>query len=568
MPGHSGGVHTCGFSIILDPDFRNAKCIVVWGLGIDTSFRAIFRRPILEALSEGAKLIVIDPVKTPLAERADIWMQIRPATDCALALGMLHVIINEDLYSRDFVEDWTVGFDELKKHVQEYSPREVAEITWVPEEKIVDAARMYAKNSPACIGTGVGGLCQNVNVFQANRAIAILASITNNLDVPGGQVNHPLVLREKSSMSAQYDAPFGDLTQEQIQKRLSIGNVVKHDGFQNAHPESVWPAIREGKPYPVKAMLGIATNSVITKENSKHVRDTLTKLDFFVVSDLFMTPTAEIADIVLPVAHWSERDEVIDAYTKNYIFCHRKIVDPPGECWEDKEILIALAKKMGMEGYFTSVEECLNDRLRRAKITFEEFREIGMIESPIAYKKHEKFGVFKTMTKKVELYSEALKEIGSDPLPVFREPPESPVGDPEIAKKYPLILITGIKTLNYFHSSFRNVASLRKLMPDPLLEIHLDTAKERGIRDGDWVKIETLRGSIKHRAKLSERVDQRVVAAPHGWWYGYRDGWKEVNINVLTEGRIHDPDMGSGVLKGLLCQVSKADSPPVEITAP
>jgi anaerobic selenocysteine-containing dehydrogenase len=223
---------------------------------------------------------------------------------------------------------------------------------------------------------------------------------------------------------------------------------------------------------------------------------------------------------------------------------------------------------MGIEGYFASVEECLDDRLRRAKITFEEFREKGMIESPVAYRKHENFGGFKTFTKKVELYSDALKQAGSDPLPMFREPPESPVGDPETAKKYPLILITGIKTLNYFHSSFRNVARLRKLVPDPLLEIHPDTAKERSISDGDWVKIETRRGSIKHRAKFSERVDRRVVAAPHGWWYGYKDGWKEVNINVLTDGRIYDPDMGSGVLKGLLCQVSKADSPPVEIAAP
>lgn len=510
-------------------------------------------------------MIVIDPRRSSLAERADVWMQIRPGTDCALALGMLNVVIGEGLYSKEFVEQWTVGFDKLESHVQEYTPRKASEITWIPAEKIEEAARMYARNSPAAIGTGLGGLCQNINVFQANRAIAILASITANLDIPGGHINHPVILKDKGTMPAQYDAPFGVLSSEQISKRLSLGRVIRHDGFQNAHPEAVWQAIREGSPYPVKAMLGIATNSVVTKNNSKFVRDSLMKLDFFAISDFVMTPTAEIADIVLPAAQWPERDEVIDVYCKNYIFCHQKIVDPPEECWEDKKILIEIARKLGMEGYWKSVEESLNDRLKRLDITFEEFKEKGVIEVPVVYKKHEKFGGFKTTSKKIELYSESLRKMGSDPLPVFHEPPESPVSSPELSKRYPLILITGTKSIGYFHSAHRNIPRLRKLVPEPLLEIHPVAAKERKIEDGDWVEIETERGSIRHKAELSEKVDPRVVAAPHGWWYGYKDGWKEVNINVLTEGKIHDPDVGSNVLKGLLCEVKKAKSPPVKI---
>jgi anaerobic selenocysteine-containing dehydrogenase len=341
--------------------------------------------------------------------------------------------------------------------------------------------------------------------------------------------------------------------------------VVEHDGFLNSHPVPVWEAIREGKPYPIKAMLGIGTNSVVTKENSRYVRDTLTKLDFFVISDLFMTPTAEIADIVLPVAHWSERDEVIDVYTKNYIFCHRKIVEPPEECREDKMILIEIARRMGMEDYWKSVEESLDDRLQRVGINFEQFRHKGQIEAPVVFRKHEKYGGFKTPSKKIELFSDTLQRIGSDPLPVFHEPPESPISNRELAKRYPLILITGIKTIGYFHSSYRNIPKLRRLVPYPFLEIHPDAAKQRGIKDGDWVEIETERGTVKHKAMLTERIDPRVVAAPHGWWYGYRDGWREVNINVLTEGKIYDPDVGSGALKGLLCEVRKTEFPPVEI---
>jgi anaerobic selenocysteine-containing dehydrogenase len=565
MPGHLAGVHTCGFSLLFDPDFKDAKCVVIWGIDIENAFRANHYRYIKQALESGAKLISIDPRKTSLTEKADVHLQIRPGTDCALALGMLNVIINEELYDREFVEQWTVGFDELKAHVREFTPQQVAEITWTPAEKIVRAARMYAQNTPAAIGTGTGGLCQNINAFQTNRAIAILVAITANLDIPGGHVNHPVVLKDKGTMFAQYDAAFGKLSQEQINKRLWAGSLVKADGILNAHPEAVWPAIREGKPYPVKAMLGIATNMLISKENSKFVRDTLMHLDFFAIADLFMTPTAEVADIVLPVVHWSERDEVIDAYTKNYIFCHRKIVDPPDECWEDKKILIKLAQKLGLDDYFQSVEECLNDRLARLDLTFEEFSEKDMIERPMVYKKHEQFGGFKTKSKKVELYSESLKRLGSDPLPVFHEPPESPVSAPELIQKYPLILITGMKAIGYFHGSYRNIQRLRKLVPEPLLEIHPEAAKERGINDGDWLEIESERGTVKHKAKISDKTDPRVVAAPHGWWYGYQDGWKEVNINVLTEGKIYDPDIGSGVLKGLLCQVRKATSPPVEL---
>ena len=148
-------------------------------------------------------------------------------------------------------------------------------------------------------------------------------------------------------------------------------------------------------------------------------------------------------------------------------------------------------------------------------------------------------------------------------MPVYREPPESPASTPELAQKYPLILITGIKSQGYFHSAYRNIPGLRRLDPEPLLEIHPEAAQERGIKDGEWVEIVTPRGSVKHKARLSEKIAPRVVAAPHGWWYGYQDGWQEVNINVLTDGSSYDPDVGSSPLKGLLCEVRKADCPPL-----
>jgi len=564
MPAHVAGIYTCGFSLLSGVDFRNSRCIMIWGADMDVAWRGLYHADIQEAVRGGAKLIVIDPRQTPLAAKADEWLQVRPGTDCALALGMLNVIINEGLYDREFVEKWTFGFDRLRQHVQQYPPQRVAEITWVPEASIRQAARLYAQNRPACIGSGAGGVTHNTNAFQAHRAISLLPAITGNLDVPGGHVSYIPLLRERGTMAAQYDRPFGKLSAEQIGKRLGVGafGVLMHQGYFIAHPSGVWPAITEGKPYPVKAMLGIAANPVVSAEDAKIVREALLKLDFFAVSDLFMTPTAEVADIVLPAAHWSERDEIVDAYTRNYIFCHRKIVDPPEECREDKEILIELAKKLGMEEYWKSVEESLDYRLARVGITLEEFKERGMVEGPVEYRKHERFGGFRTGSSKVDLYSETLEKLGYDPIPVHREPPESPLSTPELAREYPLILVTGVKELAYFHSAYRNIPTLHRMSPEPLVEIHPDTAKELDIEEGDWVQIETPRGSIKHKAKLSNGIHPKVVVTPHGWWYGYKDGWKEVNVNILTGGEHYDPQVGSAALKGVLCHLKKAESPP------
>jgi anaerobic selenocysteine-containing dehydrogenase len=554
-------VHTCGFTILADPDYGNSKCIVIWGKDVEASYRGTFYDSIQKALKQGAKLIVVDPRKIGLVKRADAWLQVRPGTDCALALGMIHVIIKEKLYDKEFVEKWTVGFDQLAKHVEDYPPEKVADITWVPANKIVEASRMIAQNSPTAIGVGTGGLDQNTNSFQTGRAIAILASITGNLDIPGGSIEHGLVLKDKSTMASIYDAPYRKLSPEQIQKRLSYGKIIKNDGLMLAHPKLVWRAINEGEPYPVKSMLGVGQNLIVASENSQLVRSTLLKLDFFACFDLFMTPTTEVADLVLPVAHWSERDEVIDAYTKNYIFCHKKVVEPPEHCWEDKKILVEIAKRLGLTGYWKSVEECLDDRMARTGITFDEFRKKGMLEGQVTFKKYEKHGSFKTPSKKVELYAEHLEKIGVDPLPVFKEPPESPVSTPELAKKYPLILVTGIKTIGYLHSAFRSISQLRKLVPEPILEIHPNAAKQRHINDGDWVSIETLRGKILHKARFDESLNPAVVTAQHGWWYGYKDGWKTVNINMLTDDENIDPNVGSGALKGLMCEVRKSGSP-------
>lgn len=512
---------------------------------------------IYTALRKGAKLIVIDPRSTGLASKADIWMQVRPGTDCALALGMLNVIINEGLYDKDFVDEWTVGFDKLQQHVQDYTPEEVEKVTWVPARLIREGARMFTQNKPASIILGAAGIVQHANSFQSARAITSLAAITGNLDIPGGNLHLLSPLRSRSAMAGESDAPFGKLSPEVIKKRLGLDklHVIEQTRMHMSHCTAVWRAMLEGKPYPLKVMLSLGGNALIAYENSLEVKEALSKLDFFAVAGLEMTPTAEIADIVLPVSHWAERDEIVDV--GNWAFCHQKAVEPPEECWGDRKILTELAKKLGLEGFWPSLEEHFNFRLEPLGLTMQQFREVGMVERPIEYKKYEKLGGFHTMTKKVELYSEVLEKMGYDPMPVHHEPPESPVSTPELAKDYPLILITGVRDINVVGTSYRHIASLRKRYPEPLLQIHPDTAKKLDIKDGDWVRIETPRGSVKHKAKLFDGLHPSVVATTFGWWYGYDNGWKEVNINVLTDNKHFDPQVGSTPIKSLLCRVGK-----------
>jgi thiosulfate reductase/polysulfide reductase chain A len=551
-------LYTFGFVWDNGPDLEKGRCIIVWGANPDANRVTYCPEGISSALARGAKLIVVDPRRTDMVTKANVWLQVRPGTDGALALGMLNVIINEGLYDNGIVENWVVGFDKLSQHVQQYPPQKVEGTTWVPSGLIREAAHMYAENRPSSIIVGTG-LSQSANAFQASRAIAILAAICGNVDVPGGNVDYRSPLRRRSSATTQADLPFGKLSPEQIKKRLGADEfrLVGERGFMLAHPRAVWRAIVKGDPYPVKAMLAMATNPLLVIENALEVREALMKLDFFAVSELFMTPTAELADIVLPAAHWSEREGVVDEVAKNYVFPQPKVVEPSGECWEDGRILVELARRLGLEGYWNSVEEALNWRLESLGITFEQLKEKGMYEGPVEYRKYEKFGRFLTDSGKIDLYSESLEKLGYEPLPTYVEPPESPVSTPGLAEAYPLILITGIKIQSYQHSAYRNIPSLRETCPDPLLDIHPETAEKLGIKDGDWIRIETLRGSVKHKAKLFDGIHPQVVSAPIGWWYGYKDGWREVNINTLTDNKHCDPQVGCPPMRGLLCRVTK-----------
>lgn len=551
-----GSAATCGFGLV-DPDYAESACILLWAHNPEASWPGLYLHDINEGLRKGAKLIVVDPRGTGFARKADHWLRLRPGTDVALLLSMIGVIIEKGLYDRDFVEKWTTGFDRLAEHVAPYTPQRCAEICWLDPDEIVSAAMTFAAHRPASIGPGMGGVCQANDAFDLTRGLTILSAVTGNLEERGGNLNCVPPTRRRSCYGPDY-CTYGNLPREQAAKKLGLDRFPLI-GFIPipSPPQAVWPAIETGKPYPVKAMGLFANNSVCAYPNSLRVRNALSALDFLFAVDYYHTPTTCLADVILPPAHWTERDEVEDLLMKNHVFCQAKALDPVPECRDEKQMLVDLAKKMGLAGYWGSVKETLDHRLEPIGMTFEEFRRAGKFSTPLTYRGYERFGRFRTPSGKVELCADYLTAMGIPALPSFREPDEGPVTTPELLKDYPLILTTGGRNIVYYHSSHRNIASLRKRSPDPELQIHPETARRLGIDDGEWVRLSSPRATVEIKARHDPDMHPEVVHSPHGYWYGVEDGWMRININMLTADEPLCPVSGSVPIKALLCRVEK-----------
>ena len=549
-----------GMDIPLCDYDNNPRCVVAWGSN------HLISNPdenkginLAKTLQAGAKLIVIDPRGNKLADKADLWLQLRPATDSALALGMLHVIVRENLHDHDFVNNHTTGFEQLKKRLEKFPPEVVEQITWVPKEKIIQAARLYAETKPAALQWGVG-VEQNVNCVDADRALIYLVALTGNLDVPGGNVIFglpPGLPRAKFSM-------FDQLPEGQRKKLLGGDKYKLGASINRITPHVVWDAIETGDPYPVRALVVFASNQLMARENANRVHKALKKVEFFAAADIFKTPTTELADLVLPAATWLENDNIADYWkVHGYVFPRLKVVEPRGEAWPDHVILNELGKKLGFrDEFWDTYEESLDFILEPAGLTWDEFKKMPYLRNEPEFRKHEKRG-FNSASGKLELHLTQYEEWGYDPLPDFVEPPESPAREEEFVSRYPVVLTTGHRVFNYFGSELRQSRYLRKSHPDPLIEMHPELAQAKGIEEGDWVWVETPRGRVKLRAKLFDGIDPRVVSAEFGWWFpekGAPDyGWSESNINVLTmDGPPLDPGMGATNLKGLMCNIERA----------
>ncbi len=555
---------TCGNLPICDYK-AEPKCIVMWACNPQWTNPDEYKgEGFWRAYKKGSKLIVIDPRKGFLAKKAHLWLQLRPGTDAALAFGFLHVIIDEGLYDEEFVKNYIHGWEEFKERVKEYPLERVEEITWVKKELIRKAARIYATVKPACINWGVPTE-QTLNCTDCTRLLTGLMAVTGNLDVAGGNAFFvPPPVRTVSQFSRHKD-----LSPEQRKKRLGGEQYKLASRVALITPKVAWDAILTGKPYPLKAGLLCGTNPVITRANAREAYEALKKIDFLAVIDFFLTPTAELADIFLPAGTWLEQNHVADNWKRHgYALARQKAVEI-GECWQDHKIFQELGKKMGQK-WWDTVEDALDYLLEPTGLTWEQFKEKGYLKGEQVYYKYKEKG-FSTPTGKVELYSTVLEKWGHDPLPKYTEIPESPVSRPDLLVDYPYILNAGLRTPTFFHSANRNIPWLREIRPDPIVEIHPDTAAKHGIEEGDWVYITSPRGRAKERAKLNDGIDPQVIVAEHGWWFPeVKDpghGWDTANINILTDNSHEsmDPVMGATNLRVLLCNISPCEAEQEEL---
>lgn len=569
-PSMVAEIATVGHTVMQEegPDYLASKCILVCG-GNPLVSHPPRGRDLLEGVKKNkAKLIVIDPRCTPLAARADMWLRIRPGTDAALVLGMLHTVISEELYDKAFVEKYCHGFDDLKKHIEAYPLAKAAEVTWLSATQIKEAARLFARTKPATVHHRVA-VEQNLSSTQVARALVILAAITGNLGVKGGNLFSTHV---SGFVGTGEVIGSCKLPSETAKGRLGSDEYPLISGpkplFLFVHAALAAKAMLYGEPYPLKAVFVAGGNPVVNMQNTRRTWEAFKSLGLLVVADFFMTPTTELADYVLPATTWLERDECCDIQYMNCIAARQKAVEPLFESRDDVQMVIDLVKGISWANRkyipWESAEEFNDFRVKGMGMTFKEFKGKGYVTVDLQYKQYEKKG-FATPTGKVEIYSTIFEKHGYDVLPTYTEPRESPASTPGLLKDYPYILITGGRTIEYYHSSGRQIKSLRNRLPDPEIEVHPETAKKKKIEEGDWVWVETpqIKGErVRLKVKLTDSVDPRVLHAQHGWWFPENPapdhGCFESNIDVvLSDDPPREKIFGSVPTRGTLCKIYK-----------
>lgn len=515
---------TLGQGMGVDPeDMVHSKLIILWGVNPMTS--NVHQIPIIEeARKKGAKLAVIDPYKHETARRADLHLQIKPGTDSALALGIMHILIKENRIDRDYIEQFVYGYDELAERALVYPPDKVESITGIPAEQIIEFARMYASVRPSVIRVGYG-IQRHTNGGELVRSIALLPALTGAWKEIGGgfllsnggafAVNRRLLERP-------------DIHQGNPREI----NMIHLASALNDHTE------------PVKMMYVYNSNPASVAPDTNRVVQGLKREDLFlVVHEQLMTETCKYADIILPATTNLEHLDLHISYWHLYAQLNEPAIEPLGEAKPNTETFRLLAKGMGY------TEKCFNDSdedlIRQALqsdhphmrgITHEALKERRFIKLDFAGNHFMPFKHgFPTKTGKVEAKSEALEKMGLDPIPSYTPPKESRDGSPQLFNKYPLQFLTPAAK-HFLNSTFNNVEILRKREKEPTVFLHPDDANERGIVDGDEVRVFNDRGGVKLIARLGDQVSAGVAISP--------SIWSERNVNATTSEAASD--MGGG----------------------
>ena len=556
-------------------EWRCPEVIVNWGCNaINSNSDNFYGGWIVDCLQRGSKMITIDPSLTWLASRSEYWLRLRPGTDGALALGMLNVIIQEDIYDHDFVSKWCYGFDELSERVEEWPPSRVAEICWVEEETIVQAARMYAKAQNAAIQWGLP-IDQAVMGIPSAQAINALWAITGNTDIPGGNI----VIRNAFDQNVSYNYGFNNLPPEVQAKRIgSEYPLMSKAGFSStAHSDSILQAIETGEPYPIRMLWLTSTNPIANMaSDAPRVYRAVKTLDFVVVNDLFLSPTAvAFADVFLPAAMSPERDMQRVWWVP---LRGMKKVTQYGDCKSDDTIVTEIGKRLHPENFPWDNDEEWTDNILRTETPGYDGGYKELVERDIwvypefQYRKYEKGLLrddgqpgFNTPSGRIELFNTIFSLWGYDPLPDWKEPSNSPYSSPELFEQYPFVLSTGARSVEFFHSEHRQPElTSREFHPDPLFEMSEKAAADCGLIEGDWCWLENQRGRCRQKLHINPSLDDRVVRAEHGWWFPEEEA-AEPNLYGVFNSNINNliPQCENGVTgygapyKNQLCKVYK-----------
>jgi len=633
------------------PDIGDSGCLILWGYNPSSS-RLTHATATVAALKRGMKLIVVDPRNAGLANKADVWLRLRPGTDGALALGLANVMIQRGWYDQAFIREWSNGpllvradtgrllrasdvtgerdrpgylgwdaagerpieydpttgrYDGPREHLalegecrvatangtircrpvfahyaalcRRYAPDVVEATCWVPQAQLEEAARLIWHARPVSYYAWSGHE-QHANTTENARSMALLYALTGSFDAPGGNVLLPAV-------------PAPSITGEDLpaakQLAPAIGVVERPLGparWNSVSAHDFYRAVLEGTPYPVRGLIGFGANLLLAQADPVRGRAALSALDFYAHADLFMTPTAALADIVLPIASCFEREALkigfeINVEAQSLIQLRQALVPPPGEARPDTDLIFELAIRLGLGEHFWhgDIDAAYRHQLGPSGVSLEELRAEPAgrrVALTARYAKHADLDPqghargFATPSRKIEFWSETFLEHGYAALPDFVEPRLSPAAQPELVARFPLVLTCAKPTL-FCQSQHRALASLRKGAREPEVDLHPLAAAERGITAGSWVEVETPAGGLRARARLNDKLDPRVVVGEHGWWQaceaegasGYDPfSSKGANFNGTVDATQRDPIGGTPAHRANLCEVRLANAAP------
>ncbi len=579
MPHILPNAFTLGIYSGASGDIKNSETVVLWGQ--NPTLERAFAGVLYARQAEGMKLIVIDTRFQDMSKHADVYLQPFPGTDGALALAFMHEIIENSWYDKDWIENWTYGFEQLSERVKEWTPERAGEVCRIDPADIRAAAKYMGMNGPVGMMIGLGPGCMHTNAIQNGRALACLQGLLGWLDKKGGitvPVAFDVMLDDKITLWDPKKNPgrpdlftFGG-EEHPLYKAFGRSN----------DPDATFRAIITGEPRPVKAYIAIANDPLLCYENTNQTYEAMTSenLDFICVKDFYFSPTSKLADLLLPSSDWSERctyDEELDGAL---LHTFDQAVEAPGECKDDWWFFLQWGKRIDPQHWpWADEKEMVLWRLKEFygyDLTWEEFQSKPfrmMVETDgtgeVLYEKY-KLGKIRadgkpgvnTPSGRVEFWCDALAAYGYDPLPDFTWPYESEENTPELAKEYPLTVVTGHRVYSFFHSAWTNIPSQRKLYPDPFCLVHPKDAKKYGITDGEWITISSPRGHIISKAQVTYECKEGVVFVPRPGWRdeckelglpGY--GWNKANGNILVPSNPAEPGYGATAMRSSLCKI-------------